>query len=463
MTIWNPDIKKYSGSRYKALADAIADDIKLGILKPKQKLPTHRALAEHLGVTVGTITRGYAEAEKRGLIMARMGSGTFVSGQKSDMADYLESLKRDDEVIDLSLSITLSHGQESILSEILTEISQDDPYLSFLVQYESEAGIPHQRKIIADWLKSHEIEANKDRMIICNGGQNAINTILSALTSPDDRVLSESLTYPGFTYLARQHQLKHYGVQMDQHGLIPEHLESLCQKLQPKLLYSIPTLQNPTTSTLSIKRRQQVIEIATRYDLLIIEDQVQGILHSKPPIPLVTLNPEQVVYCGSFSKIFAGGLRVGYILTPKRLLNSLKSAFYLDCLFAPPLMTEIACRAIQSGRLAEMIKSKRIELKKRQALVDSIFKGMEYYNHPDCLHTWLILPEQWDPDEFVLQLQRNGVLVKSSKSFAVEHSVHAQGIRICLTSPEKTEDVEKGLRIIRDTLDRQPGVWQSIM
>ncbi len=463
MTIWKPNIKKYQGPRYKVLANAIADDIKSGVLVPNQKLPTHRALAEILGVTVGTVTRGYAEAEKRELISARMGSGTFVSGHKSDMADYLESLKKNENVIDLSLSITLSHGQESVLGEILSDISQDEQVLNLLIQYESEAGIPHQRKIIADWLKNYGIEADEDQLIICNGGQNAINTILSAFTRPDDRVLSEALTYPGFTYLARQHQLKHFGVQMDQYGLIPKHLESLCQKVQPKLLYCIPTLQNPTATTLPLERRQQIIEIAARYDMLIIEDQVQGVFHGDPPPPLVTMAPEQVVYCGSFSKVYAGGLRVGYILTPKGYINSLISAFYLDCLFAPPLMTEIACRAIQSGKLSEMIQSKREELRKRQALVDSIFEGMEYLNHPDCLHAWLVLPEHWDPEEFVLQLQRNGVLVKASKSFAVERSKVVQGIRICLTSPDRTEDVEKGLRIIRDTLDRQPGVWQSIM
>ena len=80
--------------------------------------------------------------------------------------------------------------------------------------------------------------------------------------------------------------------------------------------------------TLPEDRRQEIIDIARRYDLIIIEDQVQGVFQENPQTPLVSLDPERVIYCGSFSKIFAGGLRVGYILTPTRFLNSIKYLSY---------------------------------------------------------------------------------------------------------------------------------------
>ncbi len=463
MTIWTPNLESYSGPRYKALADAIANDIKSGILKPQQRLPTHRSLADQLGVTVGTITRGYAEAEKRELIVARMGSGTFVGGKNSGMSDYLLSLKDHGDQIDMSLSITLNHGQENELGDILAEISRSPQTISSLINYQYEAGTDRHRSVITKWLENFKIHVDKNNLVICNGGQNAISTILHALTRSGDRVVSDMLTYPGFTYLARHHGLRHFGVEMDKFGLIPEDLEDVCQKHQPRILYCMPNLQNPTSTTLPEDRRKQIVDIARRYDMYIIEDQVQGIIQRQPPIPLFNLAPERVFFSCSFSKIFAGGLRTGVIVAPQQFLNSVVSALYLDCLFAPPLMAEVACQAIESGRLERMIADKMEEIKHRQKLVDKIFAGLDYISQSECPHTWLNLPEPWQADEFVLQLQKQGVLVKAVHSFAVSATNNTQGIRICLTSPRKREQVEKGLLVIRDTIDRHPGVWQSIM
>lgn len=463
MTIWHPKLENYQGPRYKALAEAIADDIKAGLLKPEQKLPTHRFLAELLGVTVGTVTRGYAEAEKRELVVARMGSGTFVGGKKTGMSDYLSSLNQQEGQIDLSLSITLNHGQELELAAILSELGRAPGIIQALINYQYQAGTIRHRSILANWLRSFGVETDHERLVICNGGQNAIQTILMALTRAGDRVVSDSLTYPGFTHLARQHRLRHFGVEMDESGLIPSSLEEACQKHQPKLLYCMPNLQNPTSSTLSETRRLEIVELARRYDFYIIEDQVQGIFQTNPPKPLYGNDPERVFFTGSFSKIFAGGLRIGFIVVPQHLLNTTISALYLDCLFAPPLMAEVVCHAIETGRLDQMLQVKRAEIAARQALVDSIFSGYKYLSSPESPHTWLILPEPWQADEFLLELQKKGVLVKATNSFTSIASPQSNGIRICLTAPQQRDQVEKGLRIIRNTLDRHPGVWQSIM
>ncbi len=463
MTIWNPNLEGYPGPRYKALADAIADDIKTGVLKPKQKLPTHRSLAELLGVTVGTVTRGYAEAEKRELIVARMGSGTFVGGKSNGMSDYLKSLRDHGNQIDMSLSITLSHGQEQVLADILNEIGTSADSIQGLIGYQYEAGSIRHRSVFVDWLRRIGIKADQDNLVICNGGQNAINTILSALTRSGDRVVSDMLTYPGFTYLARHHRLRHFGVEMDQFGLITEDLEDICQKHQPRILYCMPNLQNPSSTTLPEQRRREVMEIAKRYDMYVIEDQVQGVFQQNPPLSLYELDQERVFFSCSFSKIFAGGLRIGLIVTPSRFLKPVESALYLDSLFAPPLMAEVACNAIESGRLDKLIKEKKAEIGARQQLVDTLFDGLDYINQPECPHTWLNLPDPWQADEFVLELQKKGVLVKAVNSFAVNPTNNTQGIRICLTSPHTREQVEKGLTLIRDTIDQHPGVWQSIM
>lgn len=463
MTIWTPNLQTYTGPKYRALADAIADDIKAGVLRPEQKLPPQRQLADLLGVTVGTITRGYAEAEKRELVYARMGSGTFINGKKSDMGDFLGSLDHPGGVIDLSLSVTLSDTQTSVLGEILAEISSDRSKLESLATYQSEAGMAEHRVTISGWLGQFGVSTDPEKLILCNGGQNAINTIITALTRPDDRVLSEALTYPGFTYLAKQHHLKHIGVPMDHLGIIPGQLERICQKFQPKLLYCNPNLQNPTAITLSEERRHQILEIAERHDLLIIEDQVQGIFQDAPPPSLQSLAPERVILCGSFSKIFAGGLRVGFIAAPDRFLNGLKSALYLNCLFAPPIMAEIVCRSIRSGKMEEMLISKKREIATRQRLAREILREFDLLQQDSCPHAWLSIPDLWDADNLILKLQQRGVLVKATKSFKVGTVDADEGIRICLSNPPTRKAVHKGLEIIRKTLSEQPGVWESII
>jgi DNA-binding transcriptional MocR family regulator len=126
-------------------------------------------------------------------------------------------------------------------------------------------------------------------------------------------------------------------------------------------------------------------------------------------------------------------------------------------------MAEVACHAIESGRLDVIINEKKEEIRERQRMVDYLFEGLDYISQAECPHTWLNLPEPWQADEFVLELQKKGVLVKAVNSFAVSPTNNMQGIRICLTSPRSREQVEAGLTIIRDTIDRHPGVWQSIM
>lgn len=462
MTIWTPRLDSYPGPRYKALAEAIADDIRAGRLKPAEKLPTHRSLAEQLGVTVGTITRGYAEAEKRELVVARMGSGTYVNQGSNGMSDYLLRQETEDQ-IDMSLSTTLSHGQESPLSGILAEIARSTHTLQSLMHYQFNVGCERHRKGFAEWLNTLGFSADWENLVICNGGQNAIHTILQAVTRAGDRVVSDQLTYPGFTFLARQHQLRHFGIEMDEHGLIPDALKEICQKHQPKLLYCMPNLQNPTSTSLPLDRRYRILEIAEAYNLYIIEDQVQGLFQSDPLPALHQIKPERIFLTTSFSKLFAGGLRIGLILPPRSFQNSVISALYLDCLFAPPLMAEVACRSIETGILNQLIDDKRKEMEIRQHLAGHILSGIEIRSQPECPHCWIDLPDPWQADEFVLQLQQSGVLLKGENAFAVQVPRQNKGLRICLSGPRERLQVEKGLNIIRETIARHPVVSQSIM
>ena len=272
--MWKPDLENLSGPRYKALADAIAEDIASGRLLSGQQLPTHRALADEIGVTVGTVTRGYAEAERRNLISARVGSGTFVTDRQSLTTEFKIPEQNGEQLIDFSLAFAPHATEEVELQRTLLELAGDTAILKNLLSYYPEMGMARHRKAIVQWLAENKIAANADQIVICNGGQNGIGMALQALAKPGERVLSEGLTYPGFINVVRQQSMRLTGLPMDEWGIIPEPLDTYCRQYNPGLLYCTPTHHNPTAINFSEERRREILDVAEKHNLIVLEDAV---------------------------------------------------------------------------------------------------------------------------------------------------------------------------------------------
>jgi DNA-binding transcriptional MocR family regulator len=463
MTIWIPDLTRHIGPRYKALADAIAQDIKAGILKPKQKLPTHRFLASELGVTVGTITRGYAEAERRELVEAKIGSGTFVSSEKAPIHDFLITPDEDSAVIDLSLSMTIIGNQEKYLSKSLSEIKANPILLKNACGFHPGFGLKHHRKAAESWLKADGVEANAERIVICAGAQHAINLAVQATTKPGDVILSESITYPGFNIVAKQRFLKQQGLPMDEDGIIPEKLDEYCQRHQPKVLYCIPTLQNPSVIICSETRRLDLVKVIQKHQLLVIEDEAQSSLMDKRPTPLVNLIPEQVIHISSCSKSLSGGIRIGYLLCPERITPLVGTVLRSNCWMVPPLMSEIATQWINNGYAKELVRDKQLELQIRHRAINEILKDAVYNSHEKCLNIWLYLPDPWRSQEFVNRVGQKGVSIKSSEVFAAGRQGVPHAVRISVGGQTSFEKMKEGYQIISETLKEPPVSWQPVI
>ncbi len=438
---------------YKQIADHLSVQIEDGLLKPNEKLPTHRALADALNVTVGTVTRAYAEAERRGLVEARVGAGTYVIDKKKGFWEFQCSVDEQNESCSFGYNVPPSVGQTDKIKQAMQVLSEAPFSLNEFLAYQQPEGIESHRNIVALWLQKHGRNLDKDRLLFTSGVQHGLQMVFDAYTNVGDIILTEKLTYPGLFSLSRHKKLNLRGVDMDELGIIPESLDAACQHYQPRFLYVIPTQQNPTTVVMSERRRKEVISICKKYNVLIIEDDVNGLLPEKSPEPLVNLDPELVIHLGSFSKCFAPGLRVGYIQSPKALYSRLKMTLKDHSWMLSPLLSGLICELIYSKSLDQILDGIRHEISQRSEIALNVLQPFEPKYQEGGFHLWLDLPDTWRLSDFINEAEQKGVIVKSAEHFTLPAGKVTPSIRISLGCPATRENMMRGLVILKELLE----------
>jgi len=455
MTIWSPELADRAGPRSQAIADALHEDIERGRLKPGTRLPTHRELADKLGVAIGTVTRAYALAQRRGLLSGEVGRGTFVAPSVGARAAREALAKESDAPVDLSKNVLVRDTRDARLFEALSSIGRFE-FDDFLDNYQTAAGAERHRAAGAAWLSRKGFEVSPERVLVTSGAQHAMTIVLATLTEPGDTILTEQLSYPGIKALANFLHVNLRGLAVDEHGLLPEAFEQACRERAGKVLYCIPTLQNPTASVMPAARRREIARIAREYDVSMLEDDVYGFLHADAPPPVAAYAPEQTFYVTSTSKSVAPGLRVGYVVSPAAWVERLSAAVRTTTWEAAPLMAEVVSKLIEDNSIVEIVGWKRREAEARQRLARDVLG--EFYSHgaPTSCHIWIQLPEPWRSSDFVAQARSRGVLVMPSEAFVVGRDSAPHAVRVCLGSTPDRTRLEKGLQILADILRSTP-------
>jgi DNA-binding transcriptional MocR family regulator len=431
MTNWQPDLGPQRRPLYRAIADALASDIRAGRLPVGTRLPTHRDLAWDLKVTVGTVTRAYAEAERRGLISGEVGRGTFVrpAGTAGTIAAMTEPPTPD--FVDLSVNRPQTSGEAALLAKGLREIAGSDD-LEALLQYQPHAGRLVDRSAGARWIARGGVDTDASHVLVTQSGQNAVASVLSAVTQPGDTVACESLTYPGVRSAASLLNLRLAPVAMDAEGLIPDSFAALCRSGSVKALYALPTLHNPTATVLSMERRQAVVEIARTHGVALIEDDVYGFMLDEAPAPFARLLPELSFYITSTSKSMAPGIRIGYVHAPGSTLDRVAAAL-------------------------------RVEIAERQSLAREILGAARMTGNPAAPHLLLWMPEGWSADTFESAARRQGVGVTPATAFWLGRNAPPNAVRLCLGTPPKRADLTRALQRIAALLSREPQSYLSVI
>ena len=294
-----------------------------------------------------------------------------------------------------------TEGLQDALAKAMKEEGKD------LVYYPNPQGHPGMRQFIVEKLERERgMKVSPDQIILTTGSGQAVARFVEMLTDPGDTVLTEEFSYSGTMAILRRHGAKLVGVAMDAEGILPEALDATIKEQRSKgarvkYLYTIPTFQNPTGKDMSLRRRQEVLVVAQRHGVPIFEDDCYSDLRfageTSPAIQ--SLDQEgSVLYCGSFSKIVAPGMRLGFMVAPDRIIDYVRG-IHLGA--TPSQFSILATLYYLQDHLDEHVQELRDIFRSKKdtayaAVGEYMGSSVECSNPNGGLYLWLKLPEGAD-------------------------------------------------------------------
>ena len=317
-----------------------------------------------------------------------------------------------------------------------------------LLRYQSSTGGQVDKEAASTWLSLRSMVPSLDRVAVTPGAHATILPILMRLTKPGDTILSESITYPGFLRIAARLGVNVVGVPEDLDGVLPDALEYAIKTTGAKALYLNPTLNNPTTRTIPLQRRQAIATIIARHGTRLIEDDAYGFLPQNPPAPIAVFAPDLVWHIGGLAKCIGAGLRVAFTVAPGRgdalnLAQDLKTTAVMPS----PLSMALATRWIVDGTADSIRRFIREETAARQSIATEILSDFDYEASENAFNVWLKLPETYGRAEVIGQMVGSGIGLMPSDAFTV--SGHpSESIRVCLGGQISRDRLRLGLELL---------------
>jgi DNA-binding transcriptional MocR family regulator len=272
------------------------------------------------------------------------------------------------------------------------------------MQYGSGQGTPELREQITDIMRLEGVEAHADDVVVTVGSQQAVDLVTRVFCDPGDVVICEAPSYVGALGVFKSYQCEVVHAEMDADGLVPEALRAAIASVRAagktiKFLYTIPNFHNPAGVTLSVARRHEIVEICAAEGILILEDNPYGLLgFDSEPLPAMrSLQSDNIIYLGSFSKTFAPGFRVGWALAPHAVREKLVLA-QESATLCPPQFSQMAISAYLSAHdwQGQIKQFREMYRERRDAMVGALSDMMPascHWNVPDGgFYVWMTLP-----------------------------------------------------------------------
>jgi DNA-binding transcriptional MocR family regulator len=450
MTIWRPRLSGLNGPVYQQVADAIHRDIQSGTLEPGDRLPPQRDLADVLGLTVGTVTRAYQIATRRGLIAGEVGRGTFVQPLPGESPHDL---------LDLSLNALPPHAH---ISELAARLDPPMPSRASLLDYPPRGGRLDHRETGAAWIARRGVDVAASQVLVTVGAQHALFAAIASVASAGDAILVEELTFSGVLSAARMLGLRPVAVAIDSEGLRPDSLEASARASGARALVVQPALHNPTGVTMSDERRRAVVETISRLGLAVVEDDTYGFLvpEAQPMTP--SLEGGTWAYVTGLSKSVAAGYRTGFLATSPSLGDRASATLWATAVAASPISVAVAAAIVADGTADRIVEWKRAEVRARGALARQILRGVPDAISPASPHLWLPLPRPWRAGTLAAAARARGMLIGTSEAFVAQAGATPRAIRVCLMPPRSRERLTSALETLRDLLASEPSAESTI-
>lgn len=449
MTNWIPRLLPGHGPAYLAIADAIANDVRSGRLRPGDRLPPQRLLADLSGLHLSTVTRAYREAERRGLISGHARRGTVVLDRLRAAALYSPADASASGLIDLSTNVPAADPASRALEALLAELIAEHGVES-LMRYRSQADWARYQLDSAPWLERCGLDLSQISLVLCAGAQHALDQAL-ALCCERREVAVECFTYPGVKTIAAARGLQLHPLAMDQQGVTPAALLAAI-RAGVRVAVISSSLHNPTGISMGAERRAQLAELVRQHQFWLIEEDVYGLLSSERLPPIAALAPQQCLYVTALSKTVAPGLRFGMLALPARLQSRSRDSLHATSWHLSPLCAEMACRMIQDGRAEARLQWQQHELQQRNRWFDQSLGRLEpvLCTAP---HRWITLPAGHSATREGVRLRERGLIAVNGVDFAVGAQAERQAaLRLSLGAASGRAEIFRAGQIVRETL-----------
>jgi 2-aminoadipate transaminase len=481
---------------YLQISNQIRERIHTGDLPAGAKLPPERRLAAMLGVNRTTIVTAYRELAADGLVVGHVGRGTVVADPDPDSGESQHHLQipwnqlftSTTEVMNdpLLRDTTMISSRPDVIS-LATGISSPELYPielirglldealhtagQTLLQHCPTEGYGPLRGALGQWMASDGRPVDPENVLVVAGSQQGLYLLARTLLDPDDLVVIESPTYLGALQVFRAAGARLLPIPVDSNGMRVGLLEDLLARRRPKLIYTLPSFQNPSGATLSLDRRRRLLDLAERYRIPVIEDDPYSVLrYEGQPLPTLHSMDQRgvVIYLSTLSKILFPGFRIGWIAGPQPVIKRLALMKQIVDLDTNPLAQWAVWALLDRGHLREHVgELQSIYPYRRDLMLDALERhctGLLQWNRPlGGFYVWARLLDGLRARDLLPEAARFGVSVAPGESFHVDDEGESTlRLNFTLPAPEEIDEAVRrlaaaieSLRSLRGADDRQ--------
>jgi len=457
---------------YIQISDQIKSLLSEGIIEVEDKLPPIRLLSQHLNVNNVTIVNAYQLLSDEKVTYKVRGSGSYIAPKSEElMAQISEFDNAENQVYQMKEAQMVVHDYTINFATAtpkanLFPVTDFKKAINYVLDrdlgeafgYQEAKGYLSLRESISDYLLHQNIHSTPENIQIISGAQQGLDIVAKSVLNYNDVVLVEAPTYSGAIASFRSRGVKIVQIPMLVDGVNMNKLEEIIKRYQPKMMYTMINCQNPTGYTYSMKKKEELLILAKKYNMFILEDDYVGeLIYSKSnSVSLKSLDDDnQVIYIKSFSKILMPGLRLGFMIVPDKLNQSILNAKQATDISTSGLIQRAFDVYLRNGQWEKQLKQmKKIYFKRYQKMIEALNehlpRSINYYVPKGGILFWIELPRTIDSRIFYESIKHKEIAIVPGDMFYYSDR-KSNAIRLSIAAVHEDE-IEDGIKLLCDYL-----------